>query len=101
MNVRQMWKAKLEGKPVPGASAGPAIILAKPAFAGQVLGVDPSLRGTGLALIEFIPGRQPVKRRMSDSLAVPKCMHRCQVWSSTWSTTTLTVYSKPGKSWPV
>ena len=63
MNVRQMWKAKLEGKPVPGASAGTAIILAKPAFDGQVLGVDPSLRGTGLALIEFIPGRQPVMLR--------------------------------------
>lgn len=26
-------------------------------FRGQVLGIDPSLRGTGLALIEFVPGR--------------------------------------------
>jgi crossover junction endodeoxyribonuclease RuvC len=24
-----------------------------------VLGIDPSLRGTGLALVEFVPGRQP------------------------------------------
>src|SRR5205823_4704973 len=32
-------------------------------FAGLVLGIDPSLRGTGLALIEFTPGRQPVLLR--------------------------------------
>ncbi len=32
-------------------------------FAGQVLGIDPSLRGTGLALIEFAPGRAPVLLR--------------------------------------
>lgn len=29
-------------------------------FSGQVLGIDPSLRGTGLAVIEFSGGRQPV-----------------------------------------
>ena len=33
------------------------------AFAGQVLGIDPSLRGTGLALIEFKPERDPVLLR--------------------------------------
>lgn len=32
-------------------------------FDGQILGVDPSLRGTGLALIEFKPSRQPVLLR--------------------------------------
>lgn len=32
-------------------------------FAGRVLGIDPSLRGTGLALVEFTPGRQPVLLR--------------------------------------
>jgi crossover junction endodeoxyribonuclease RuvC len=32
-------------------------------FAGLVLGIDPSLRGTGLALIEFAPGRAPVLLR--------------------------------------
>jgi crossover junction endodeoxyribonuclease RuvC len=30
---------------------------------GQVLGIDPSLRGTGLALIEFTPGRTPLLLR--------------------------------------
>lgn len=32
-------------------------------FAGTVLGIDPSLRGTGLALIDFVPGRPPVMLR--------------------------------------
>jgi crossover junction endodeoxyribonuclease RuvC len=66
MNVRQMWKAKIEGRarPAAGAQDGPvAFTLKRTPFAGQVLGIDPSLRGTGLALIEFIPGRQPVLLR--------------------------------------
>ena len=73
MNVRQMWAAKLAGKPLPAASALPKNAAAtaqealglKPreAFVGVVLGVDPSLRGTGLALIEFTRGRQPVLLR--------------------------------------
>ena len=50
MNVRDMWKAKLEGRNVPGAVAA-SLVLHKPPFRGQVLGVDPSLRGTGLALV--------------------------------------------------
>jgi crossover junction endodeoxyribonuclease RuvC len=33
------------------------------AFVGRVLGIDPSLRGTGLALIEFAAGRPPVLLR--------------------------------------
>jgi crossover junction endodeoxyribonuclease RuvC len=71
MNVRQMWKAKLEGK------LGPALRLPdrpagawRVAFAGQVLGIDPSLRGTGLALVEFAPGRPPLLLR-SRTVDVP------------------------------
>lgn len=70
MNVRQMWKAKLEGKNVPGGGA--ALSLHKPPFKGQVLGVDPSLRGTGLALIEFTPGQQPVMLRCRTVKVAPK-----------------------------
>ena len=73
MTVRQMWAAKLTGQPV-GASASAAraratnAVMARESrprvpFAGVVLGIDPSLRGTGLALIEFAPGRQPVLLR--------------------------------------
>ncbi|MBP9914270.1 MAG: crossover junction endodeoxyribonuclease RuvC [Opitutaceae bacterium] len=62
MNVRQMWAAKLAGRNVP-ATAAPAPAAARIAFVGRVLGIDPSLRGTGLALVEFVSGRQPVLLR--------------------------------------
>ncbi len=61
-SVRQMWKDKIEGKTSSKAwPAAPA--LARPPFSGRVLGIDPSLRGTGLALVEFAPGRAPVLLR--------------------------------------
>lgn len=74
MNVRQMWAAKLAGKPLPARAAVPAngvshaggAVVAAPVrrpFTGIVLGIDPSLRGTGLALVEFAPSRQPVLLR--------------------------------------
>ena len=73
MNVRQMWAAKLAGKPVPaavavpcnGASSAQLSVEVRPRtpFCGCVLGIDPSLRGTGLALIEFSAGRPPVLLR--------------------------------------
>ena len=73
MNVRQMWAAKLAGRQVPAASALPAhaaaaaadsaSVPARESFAGRVLGIDPSLRGTGLALIEFVRGRPPLLLR--------------------------------------
>jgi len=57
-----MWKAKLDGK-LTAKSWPEAPTLQRPAFQGRVLGIDPSLRGTGLALIEFVAGRQPVLLR--------------------------------------
>jgi crossover junction endodeoxyribonuclease RuvC len=71
MNVRQMWAAKLAGKNVPAANA-PAPAAGRPAFAGQVLGIDPSLRGTGLALVEFVPGRMPLLLRCRTVKVAPK-----------------------------
>ena len=74
MTVRQMWAAKLAGKPMPAATAmlraatadgsglSPSLPARRP-YAGIVLGVDPSLRGTGLALIEFAAGRPPLLLR--------------------------------------
>jgi crossover junction endodeoxyribonuclease RuvC len=59
MSVRQLWKAKLAGnlptKGWPEAPAAPRV-----AYSGRVLGIDPSLRGTGLALVEFSAGCAPV-----------------------------------------
>lgn len=82
MNVRQMWAAKLAGKPVPAAVAVPraaassqiesALVRARTPFNGVVLGIDPSLRGTGLALIEFGPGRQPLLLRCQTVHVKPK-----------------------------
>jgi crossover junction endodeoxyribonuclease RuvC len=65
MNSRQMWTAKLQGKPVPartapGRGAAAGLPGRKQTFVGLVLGIDPSLRGTGLALIEFPAGGGPV-----------------------------------------
>ncbi len=57
-SVRDLWKAKIEGRlPRRGPEAVPA---QRRAFAGRVLGIDPSLRGTGLAVIEFSAGRMPL-----------------------------------------
>ena len=67
MNVRQMWKAKLEGKlvasKVSSLESKGLETTKRHSFRGQVLGIDPSLRGTGLALIEFSSTRQPVLLR--------------------------------------
>ena len=73
MNVRQMWAAKLAGRPLPvaialprnaaSAAQGSMAMPARVQFEGIVLGIDPSLRGTGLALIEFKSGRQPLLLR--------------------------------------
>ena len=73
MNVRQMWAAKLAGRaltsavslPRNAASTAATSLATRPrvAFSGLVLGIDPSLRGTGLALVEFAAGRQPVLLR--------------------------------------
>ena len=65
-----MWTAKLRGGSAPGPSAAPPRsgtpardLFPKRDFAGLVLGIDPSLRGTGLALVEFQAGRMPVLLR--------------------------------------
>jgi crossover junction endodeoxyribonuclease RuvC len=101
-NVRQLWAAKLAGggvgekggrsgglKGIPvgtvvpvsavrgkTGSAGPAphplAGTQRVSFSGQVLGIDPSLRGTGLALIEFLPGRDPVLLRCRTVNVHPK-----------------------------
>jgi crossover junction endodeoxyribonuclease RuvC len=77
-NVRQLWAAKLSGKITAASTAtltataslkhltleaSATLSLTRAPFSGRVLGIDPSLRGTGLALIEFTPGRQPILLR--------------------------------------
>ena len=77
MTSRQMWTAKLAGKPVQACAASPGgrrpvegELGLRKVFAGLVMGIDPSLRGTGLALVDFQPGRPPVLLR-SRTVHVP------------------------------
>lgn len=56
---RQLWKDKLEGKPVSGGRSS-RFTNARPLFRGVILGIDPSLRGTGLAVLEFEKRDRPV-----------------------------------------
>jgi len=48
------------------------VALARPPFEGMVLGIDPSLRGTGLALVDFARGRNPVLLRCQTVKVPPK-----------------------------
>jgi len=70
VSVRQLWKARLEGRLASTVGWPEPPTQARRAFAGRVLGIDPSLRGTGLALVEFAPGRAPVLLRCQ-TLRVP------------------------------
>ena len=70
-SVRLLWKAKLEGTLAP-KEWPEAPVAQRVAFHGRVLGVDPSLRGTGLALIEFVPGRPAVMLRCQTVKVHPK-----------------------------
>lgn len=71
MSVRQMWAAKLSGAAVPAQSAPETRLTGiRDVFSGCVLGIDPSLRGTGLALIEFAP-RRPALLLRCQTVHVP------------------------------
>ncbi len=77
LTARQMWAAKLRGLPVSGGapsprSAAPNAGFRRVPFQGIVLGIDPSLRGTGLAMIEFSPGRPPVLLRCQTVRVSPR-----------------------------
>lgn len=51
-STRQLWKDKLAGKKTGGGSPVPPSLVRK-RFVGTVLGIDPSLRGTGIAVVAF------------------------------------------------
>jgi crossover junction endodeoxyribonuclease RuvC len=64
LSVRQLWAAKIAGTLAPVATPTRGdFAVTRVAFTGCVLGIDPSLRGTGLALVEFAAGRTPVLLR--------------------------------------
>lgn len=51
-SARQLWADKIQGKSTSGAKRRESGFL-RPPYKGIMLGIDPSLRGTGLAVIEF------------------------------------------------
>jgi crossover junction endodeoxyribonuclease RuvC len=72
-SVRKLWAAKLAGAQAGGVSRAKARLpdpISRQPFRGIVLGIDPSLRATGLALVEFVPGRAPLLLR-SRTVKVP------------------------------
>lgn len=78
MTSRQLWAAKLAGKAMPGRIAAPPSSVRRP-YSGVILGVDPSLRGTGLAVVEFRSGQSPLLLHcrtllMKKTVAMPVCL---------------------------
>ena len=49
---RQLWAKHLAGQSTRPKSADPQSLLRKTPYEGRILGVDPSLRGTGLAVLD-------------------------------------------------
>ena len=57
-SARQLWADKLKGKSTEATQSNRIPASGSP-FVGSVLGIDPSLRGTGLAVIEILgPNRR-------------------------------------------
>jgi crossover junction endodeoxyribonuclease RuvC len=75
---RKLWTQHLakggNGKTKPQAD----LILGK-AFSGRVLGIDPSLRGSGFAVLEYAPGQQArlletATLKLKPKLSMPECL---------------------------
>ena len=49
---RKLWARHLAGQSTASKSIDPGLLLKKSPYEGRILGVDPSLRGTGLAVLE-------------------------------------------------
>ena len=64
---RKLWAEHLAGKGRAVTAIDPKALLKKVPYSGRVLGVDPSLRGMGLAVVEFEPKRP---HRLLDSLTL-------------------------------
>ena len=56
---RSLWKSHLQGK-TPVSRDIALRGKAGQSFRGTVMGIDPSLRGTGVAIIEYQPGHPPI-----------------------------------------
>lgn len=75
---RKLWTQHLakKGSSQPGKQV--EVTLGKP-FAGRVLGIDPSLRGSGFAVIEYKPGGKPrlletATLKLGPKVSMPECL---------------------------
>lgn len=77
-SVRQLWKDKVSGKQVGQVASIPTSLVRK-RYVGTILGIDPSLRGTGLAVVEFKKQGQALLLRsetlkQKQSLSMAQCL---------------------------
>lgn len=70
-SVRDLWKAKLEGGDAGKSRAAAEVPGFRRRFRGTILGIDPSLRGTGLAVVEFSGNERGLLLR-SETVRMPK-----------------------------
>lgn len=76
--LRQLWKDKVEGRSTGGGAWAPPTLVRRQ-FSGTILGIDPSLRGTGFAVVEFLrPGHPLLLRsetlRQKPAVSMPQCL---------------------------
>lgn len=74
---RSLWTAKVHGTLSPRNN--PEVLLPKKPYIGRVLGIDPSLRGTGLALLNFnansvVTLEKNFTVRVSPKYTLPDCL---------------------------
>jgi len=75
---RALWAAKLSGKLDGLAEVDANVLVNRKPYLGVVLGIDPSVRGTGLAVVAFSPGEE-AQLLASETVKVPrsKTMPEC------------------------
>jgi crossover junction endodeoxyribonuclease RuvC len=78
-NARALWADKI----IKGLNTTPDAPVrgSRPAYVGYVLGIDPSLRGTGLAVLEFAPTQHDAPKlcasrtlRLGPKLSMAECL---------------------------
>lgn len=75
---RKLWTEHLAKKAWGSSVAQAGLTLGTP-FSGRVLGIDPSLRGSGFAVLEYKPGQGPklletATLKLGPKLSMPECL---------------------------
>ena len=78
---RALWAAKLAGKSTGQGTPEPIAPGLRPAFTGRIIGIDPSVRATGIAVVEFIRRNEgrllySATLRMPQKLSLYECIGR-------------------------